>query len=328
MKSLEYLATRNAGRFDIVEKDGPRTVFRLALDNGASGIVEDWELFEGVNLTFNDIPHGSLTWKSSEPRSLHIEWCQQGRGEIASANGKSYFIHERECAVHDQRIIKRQMRYPMPRYVGLTLSIEYETGSSTLRAHDATGGVDFNALRERYAGGDGCRIFLPDDTLASLLASFYRIDDRARIERMRLKALELVALLDATERPVWKTFPYCTHDHARARPARQQPGRRPRARRCGALREHGPLHVQAALPARLWAVAHGVPPPMPRRGRRASACGEPRERRQRRGARGLPQPQQVRRRLRRALRRDPLGLARPRLTFGRPPHHAGLRRAA
>ena len=145
MKSLEYLATRNAGRFDIVEKDGPRTVFRLALDNGASGIVEDWELFEGVNLTFNDIPHGSLTWKSSEPRSLHIEWCQQGRGEIASANGKSYFIHERECAVHDQRIIKRQMRYPMPRYVGLTLSIEYETGSSTLRAHDATGGVDFNA---------------------------------------------------------------------------------------------------------------------------------------------------------------------------------------
>lgn len=179
MKSLEYLATRNAGRFDIVEKDGPRTVFRLALDNGASGIVEDWELFEGVNLTFNDIPHGSLTWKSSEPRSLHIEWCQQGRGEIASANGKSYFIHERECAVHDQRIIKRQMRYPMPRYVGLTLSIEYETGSSTLRAHDATGGVDFNALRERYAGGDGCRIFLPDDTLASLLASFYRIDDRA-----------------------------------------------------------------------------------------------------------------------------------------------------
>ena len=36
MKSLEYLATRNAGRFDIVEKDGPRTVFRLALDNGAS----------------------------------------------------------------------------------------------------------------------------------------------------------------------------------------------------------------------------------------------------------------------------------------------------
>ena len=216
MKSLEYLATRNAGRFDIVEKDGPRTVFRLALDNGASGIVEDWELFEGVNLTFNYIPHGSLTWKSSEPRSLHIEWCQQGRGEIASANGKSYFIHERECAVHDQRIIKRQMRYPMPRYVGLTLSIEYETGSSTLRAHDATGGVDFNALRERYAGGDGCRIFLPDDTLASLLASFYRIDDRARIERMRLKALELVALLDATERPVWKTFPYCTHDHALA----------------------------------------------------------------------------------------------------------------
>ena len=89
-------------------------------------------------------------------------------------------------------------------------------GSSTLRAHDATGGVDFNALRERYAGGDGCRIFLPDDTLASLLASFYRIDDRARIERMRLKALELVALLDATERPVWKTFPYCTHDHALA----------------------------------------------------------------------------------------------------------------
>ena len=126
--------------------------------------------------------------------------------------------------MHDQRIIKRQMRYPMPRYVGLTLSIEYETGSSTLRAHDATGGVDFNALRERYAGGDGCRIFLPDDTLASLLASFYRIDDRARIERMRLKALELVALLDATERPCWKTFPYC-HPRSCARP-------RTRARGC------------------------------------------------------------------------------------------------
>ena len=51
-------------------KDGLRTVFRLALDNGASGIMGTGRLFEGVNLTFNDIPHSSLTWKSSEPRSF------------------------------------------------------------------------------------------------------------------------------------------------------------------------------------------------------------------------------------------------------------------
>ena len=53
--------------------------------------------------------------------------------------------------MHDQRIIKRQMRYPMPRYVGLTLSIEYETGSSTLRAAAVVQGNRSPGVHCRYS---------------------------------------------------------------------------------------------------------------------------------------------------------------------------------
>jgi AraC-like DNA-binding protein len=216
VKNLEYLASRNTGRFDVLDADGPKTTFRLTLDGGETGLLEDWALFDGVNLTFNDVPRGTLAWQCGEPRTLQFEWSQRGRGEIACANGKSYFVHEGQCAVHDQRIVKRQMRYPMPRYLGFTLSVEYEAGSAALKAQPATRHLDFNALRERFAGEEGCRVFLPDRGVASLFSSFFEVDERARLERLRLKALELLVLLDATDRPAWMTFPYHTRDHAAA----------------------------------------------------------------------------------------------------------------
>ena len=83
------------------------------------------------------------------------------------------------------------------------------TSSSTLRTLRRDRQRRLQRLRERYAGGDGCRIFLPDDTLASLLASFYRIDDRARIERMRSEEpLEAGRAARRTQaRPCGRRFP-------------------------------------------------------------------------------------------------------------------------
>ncbi len=114
MKNLEYLASRNTGRFDVLDADGPKTTFRLTLDGGETGLLEDWALFDGVNLTFNDVPRGTLAWQSGEPRTLQFEWSQRGRGEIACANGKSYFVHEGQCAVHDNASSSDRCATPCP----------------------------------------------------------------------------------------------------------------------------------------------------------------------------------------------------------------------
>ena len=59
-------------------------------------------------------------------------------------------------------------------------------------------GLDFDALAHRLAGPSGCRIYTPDPSTRALLESFWDIDDREPLTRLRLKTLELIALANAT----------------------------------------------------------------------------------------------------------------------------------
>lgn len=216
MNPSEYLAQRNASRFEIVKKEGSLTRFLLHLDNGMQGTVESHELFDGIYLAFNRIPQGSVSWEDDEPRSLQLEWCRRGRCEIACTNGKTYFVHEGVCAVHDRHITKRLMRYPMPSYEGITLSMVYNADGNAFSANPLAQELDFEAFRARYAGKEGCRVFTPDETMAALLDSFYAVDERARSERLRCKALETAWLLAATKQPQWRTFAYHPRGQAAA----------------------------------------------------------------------------------------------------------------
>ena len=56
------------------------------MDDGTAGVIDAFELFDGVSLAFNSIPQGTATWDDVEPLELQIDWCLHGRFQLTTAS--------------------------------------------------------------------------------------------------------------------------------------------------------------------------------------------------------------------------------------------------
>ena len=143
------------------------------MNDGATGVIDAFELFDGVSLAFNNIPRGVATWNDVEPFELQIDWCLRGRFQLDGG----IRLGEGDLGVHDERVRKRSMGFPAPLYAGLTIRISQSVGAESLSRSLPTIGLDFDALAHRLAGPSGCRIYTPDPSTRALLESFWDIDD-------------------------------------------------------------------------------------------------------------------------------------------------------
>lgn len=302
MTVLDILAKRNADKLRAVEADGASVRYHLRMRDGVVGIIDAFELFDGVSLMFNSIPRGTAEWDDREPCELQIDWCRRGRFELDAANGRAIRLNEGELAFHDERVLKRVMAFPSPLYTGLTLRIDRSVGAASLERalHGRT--VDLDGLARRLTGEDGCTVCDPDPSMRALLGSFWDVDERAplaaaaqgpRTRRPRRRDAEL--------RPARRELPAKEHNRV-ARAQHEAPGVRSRKRRDAARRgergRHERLVLQGAVRPGVWDLAHGVPAPVPSRVRRALARDHGGERRSDRAFGRVPQPEQVLRRLR------------------------------
>ena len=126
---FDILAKRNADKLRAVSADGASVRYHLRMSDGVVGIIDTFELLDGVSLMFNSIPRGTAEWGDVEPRELQIDWCLRGRFELETANGRTIRLGEGELAFHDERVRKRVMSFPAPLYTGLTLRIDRSAGA-------------------------------------------------------------------------------------------------------------------------------------------------------------------------------------------------------
>ena len=172
--------------------------YHLRMNGDVVGVIDTFELFDGVSLMFNSIPRGTAEWGDVEPRELQIDWCLRGRFELETANGRTIRLSEGEFAFHDERVSKRVMSFPAPLYTGLTLRIDRSAGAASLARALPECDVDLDGIARRLTGESGCAIYTPDPSMRALLESFWGVDERAPLARLRLKALELVTLVATT----------------------------------------------------------------------------------------------------------------------------------
>lgn len=208
MTSLQQQSERNLDKLQLAEAHPNGGRYELRMEGETSGTVDCYELFDGITLIFNTLPQGRAPWNDIEAQELQLDWCSEGLFELETMTGGTLVLEPGNLAVHDQRISKKTLIYHAPLFTGITLRIEYLRGAKSLQELPATAEIDFQALRERYTGESGCKIFSPDAAVRELLESIWQVDNRAKIERLRLKALELIVLLDATEQPNWQTHGY------------------------------------------------------------------------------------------------------------------------
>lgn len=193
MTVFDILAKRNADKLRAVRADGASIRYHLRMDGSEVGAIDVFELFNGVSLAFNSIPQGTASWDDIEPLELQIDWCLRGRFQL----NDGIHLGDGELAVHDERIRKRSMRFPAPLYTGFTIRISRSEGAEVLSRLLS---FDFDALAQRLTGSSGCKIYAPDPSMKALLESFWDIDEREPLMRLRLKALELISLVNATPR--------------------------------------------------------------------------------------------------------------------------------
>lgn len=82
MEVFDMLARRNADKLRAVGTDGASVRYHLRMNDGATGVIDAFELFDGVSLAFNNIPRGVATWNDVEPFELQIDWCLRGRFQL------------------------------------------------------------------------------------------------------------------------------------------------------------------------------------------------------------------------------------------------------
>ena len=211
MTVFDILARRNADKLRAIRADGASVRYHLRMDDGTAGVIDAFELFDGVSLAFNSIPQGTATWDDVEPLELQIDWCLHGRFQLDDG----IRLGEGELAVHDERVRKRSMEFPAPLYTGLTIRISRSEGAKTLSRSLSATSLDFDVLAQQLAGSSGCKVYAPDPSMKALLESFWDIDEREPLMRLRLKTLELIALVNATPRLAPRTEDYqrrCTID--------------------------------------------------------------------------------------------------------------------
>ena len=70
MTVFDILARRNADKLRAIRADGASVRYHLRMDDGTAGVIDAFELFDGVSLAFNSIPQGTATWDDVEPLEL------------------------------------------------------------------------------------------------------------------------------------------------------------------------------------------------------------------------------------------------------------------
>ena len=79
MTVFDILARRNADKLRAIRADGASVRYHLRMDDGTAGVIDAFELFDGVSLAFNSIPPVSYTHLDVYKRQpLGYRQTQQG----------------------------------------------------------------------------------------------------------------------------------------------------------------------------------------------------------------------------------------------------------
>lgn len=181
-------------------RDNICSVFQMKNETG-EGTATIYQPYPGIYVMYNDFHIASCPSRRVDyKRTILIEYCREGRIEWETTNGTYLYLASGDIML-DSLSTKNQMcNFPLNHYHGVNITIMVPEVMEEMGALLEQFGIDLVLLEKNYEADKEPFVMHGGAFFEHIFNELYNIPENVRIEYLRVKILELLILLQATDK--------------------------------------------------------------------------------------------------------------------------------
>lgn len=185
-----------------VRKDGC-SVYKMKNSTG-EGVITQYEILPGIVLFYNDfhMSDGQNQNKLPKPNMIEINHCREGRFECTFQNGDRLYLGAGDLSIHRLSQETAKTSFPLSHYHGISLTIDLELASQTIRRLEAITGnldIDLEAISNRFCREGTCFVVRGKSVMEHIFSELYGAEPERIAHYLKVKVLELFMYLNDME---------------------------------------------------------------------------------------------------------------------------------
>ncbi|MCI6376548.1 MAG: AraC family transcriptional regulator [Clostridiales bacterium] len=190
----------------VLRHDAGRTLYGI---DGGRGQIEDYGLYPGVSLQFNDIRCERLPLEEGVSSLLEMNYCAAGRYECEFRQGSCVRLQEGGFCACLRCACKVSSCFPTGRYRGISIMLDVKQAQRFMDGHYPELALALWQLPRRLCPNNACFLAQTEGALRQVFEQIAAAPPSLGIAYYRVKVLELFTLLCAwspTQKPGGRYF--------------------------------------------------------------------------------------------------------------------------
>ena len=178
------------------ETSGKRTYF-YENETGDAQIVV-YELFTGIEVAYISVHMDQFDFTKAEKnfreRYVGFHYCKEGRIEQETDN-EFFYLMPGDCSVVMQDKHMKQFSLPLRHYHGISIGIDVDIAPDPFAAYLGNDAITPLKVAKWLCGDGHSTILRSVEQLKHIFAESYEVDERLRMDYLKIKLLELLVVL-------------------------------------------------------------------------------------------------------------------------------------
>ena len=182
----------------ILENDSCR-VTKVTGETG-EGVMTMYQVFDGVYLMYHDFHMRECVAEfAPEEALLCIAHCREGRIEMSSENGTSYYMEKGDMRIDNMTNHRGACRFPLCHYHGITIGFMADRAEAALRKEMPSFEFDIKELTAKFCSDDTPFVIRNEPSVEHLFYQLYKLPGRVQKDYFKIKIMELLLYLSGME---------------------------------------------------------------------------------------------------------------------------------
>lgn len=183
----------------IIRDDG--CVYTMKNESGI-GVVTQYLIMPGIEFFYNDFHMKGSPGQNKIPYNrdiIEINHCREGRFECVFDNGYYQYIGAGDVSVHKLTENIKEMSFPMSHFHGISITIDLEIATQTLRKIESIIGtldIDLYKIADIFCKEEMCFVFRNHNIVGHIFSELYGIKPKMIAHNLKVKVLELLMYLN------------------------------------------------------------------------------------------------------------------------------------